>query len=36
LDSLKEGAMKKLEGTTGNVEEKMKDVGKSVKGIFGK
>jgi hypothetical protein len=36
IDSLKEGAMKKLEGTTGNVEEKMKDVGKSVKGIFGK
>jgi hypothetical protein len=36
LDSLKEGAMKKLEGTTGNVEEKMKDVGKKVKDIFGK
>ncbi len=36
LDSLKEGAMKKLEGTTGNVQEKLKEVGKSVKGIFGK
>ena len=36
LDSLKEAEMKNLKGTTGSVEEKMKDVGKSVKGIFGK
>jgi hypothetical protein len=36
LDSLKEGAMKELKGTTGNVQEKLKDVGKTVKGIFGK
>jgi hypothetical protein len=36
LDSLREGAMKKLEGTTGNVQEQLKDVGKKVKGIFGK
>lgn len=36
LDSLKEGAVKKLEGTSGSVEEKMKDVGKKVKGILGK
>jgi hypothetical protein len=36
LNSLKEGAMKKLEGTTGNSEEKLKDVGKKLKGILGK
>jgi len=36
LDSLREGAMKQLEGTTGNVQEKLKDVGKTVKGVFGK
>jgi hypothetical protein len=36
LNSLKEGAMKKIEGTTGNAGEKLKDVGKKVKGIFGK
>ncbi len=36
LDSLREGAMKKLEGTSGNVQEKLNEVGKSVKGIFGK
>jgi hypothetical protein len=35
LDSLKEGAMKQLGGTTGNAEEKLKDVGKKVKGMFG-
>ncbi|MGA8178775.1 MAG: hypothetical protein WB792_01865 [Desulfobacterales bacterium] len=35
LDSLREGAMKKLEGTTGNVQEQLKDVGKKVKGMFG-
>jgi hypothetical protein len=36
LNSLKEGAMKKLEGATGNAEEKLNDIGKKVKGIFGK
>jgi hypothetical protein len=36
LNSLKEGAMKKLEGTTGKTEENLKDIGKKVKGIFGK
>ena len=36
LDSLKEGAVQKLEGTSGSVEGKMKDVGKKVKDIFGK
>jgi hypothetical protein len=36
LNSLKEGAMKKLEGTTGSTEEKLKDVGKKLKGILGK
>ena len=36
LDSLKEGAMKQLGGTSEKVEEKITDIGKKVKGMFGK
>jgi hypothetical protein len=36
LDSLKEGAMKQLGGTTGKAEEQLQDVGKKIKGMFGK